>query len=108
VDLVIDGVGGEAQIEAWSILKKGGKLVSLVQPPSEEQAAIVGATGAFVMGVPNNEDLSDLANMMANGDIQTGAPNIFDLDSVRQAHMMSQQGHGRGRVLLKIKSEVLE
>ncbi|GGD60436.1 NADPH:quinone reductase [Paenibacillus nasutitermitis] len=103
VDLVIDNVGGEVQNQAWSILKKSGKLVSLVQPPSEEQAALIGVTGAFVMGVPHRKDFIALANLMASGVIKTEAPNVFDLDSVRQAHTKSELRHGRGRVLLKIK-----
>lgn len=106
VDLVLDVIGGEVQSEAWSVLKKGGTLVSLVQPPSEEQAALSGATGAFVTGDPDHKDLSLLANMMADGDIKTEAPHIFNLHSVRQAHEFSQQGHGRGRVLLKVQPKI--
>src|SRR5947208_9871178 len=40
VDIVLDKLGGETQERSWSVLKKGGNLVSLVQPPSEEKAEI--------------------------------------------------------------------
>ncbi|WP_430174600.1 zinc-binding dehydrogenase [Paenibacillus favisporus] len=52
---------------------------------------------------PHREDFIALANLMANGVIKTEAPNVFDLDFVRQAHTKCEQWHGRGRVLLKIK-----
>src|SRR5437870_1879921 len=38
IDTVLDTIGGETQERSWSVLKKGGNLVSLVQPPSEEKA----------------------------------------------------------------------
>ena len=38
IDIVLDTLGGETQERSWSVLKKGGVLVSLVQPPSEEKA----------------------------------------------------------------------
>src|SRR2546429_2581610 len=38
VDSLLDTIGGEKQERSWSVLKKGGVLVSLVQPPSEEKA----------------------------------------------------------------------
>src|SRR3989449_6833923 len=34
VDVVLDTIGGETQERSWSVLKRGGNLVSLVQPPS--------------------------------------------------------------------------
>ena len=37
-DVVFDTIGGETQERSWSVLKKGGVLVSIVQPPSEQSA----------------------------------------------------------------------
>src|SRR6266702_309128 len=33
VDVVLDTIGGETQERSWQVLKRGGGLVSLVQPP---------------------------------------------------------------------------
>src|SRR5436190_1002753 len=41
-DAVFDTVGGETQERSWKVLKKGGVLVSIVQPPSEQSAAAHG------------------------------------------------------------------
>ena len=38
VDVVLDTVGGETQERSWGVLKPGGILVSLVQPPSAENS----------------------------------------------------------------------
>src|SRR6202030_2028202 len=50
IDIVLDTIGRETQERSWSVLKKGGNLVSLVQPPSEEKAEELGARAAFVAG----------------------------------------------------------
>src|SRR2546430_10272701 len=49
VDVVLDTIGGETQERSWQVLKRGGVLVSLVQPPSVEKAAARGARG-FLAG----------------------------------------------------------
>ena len=38
IDLVLDTIGGETQERSWRVLNKGGALISLVQPPSEQKA----------------------------------------------------------------------
>ncbi len=38
VDLVLDLVGGETQKRSFAVLKPGGRLISAVQPPPEEEA----------------------------------------------------------------------
>src|SRR6476660_968795 len=50
IDIVLDTIGGETQERSWSVLKKDGVLVSLVQPPSEEKAEELGVRAAFVAG----------------------------------------------------------
>src|ERR1700720_163538 len=53
INIVLDTIGGETQERSWSVLKKGGNLVSLVQPPSEEKAKALGVRAAFVASHPS-------------------------------------------------------
>ena len=39
VDVVLDTIGGDTQNRSWKVLKKGGILVSIISPPSAEEAA---------------------------------------------------------------------
>ena len=41
-DVVLDTVGEDTQARSWAVLKLGGTLVSLIQPPSAETAAAHG------------------------------------------------------------------
>src|SRR5439155_1365471 len=53
IDIVLDTLGNETQEHSWSVLKKGGVLVSLVQPPSEEKAKELGVRAAIIGAQPN-------------------------------------------------------
>src|ERR1700740_1300556 len=53
IDIVLDTIGGDTQERSWSVLKKGGVLVSLVQPPSEEKATELGVRAALLGSKPN-------------------------------------------------------
>ena len=50
VDLVLDTLGGDTQQRSWKVLKKGGMLVSIVQPPSPDEAAKHGANQPCSVG----------------------------------------------------------
>ena len=57
VDVVVDLVGGETQAKSFEILKKGGKLLSTVQPPSEELAKKFDIEARFVFSKPSFQKL---------------------------------------------------
>jgi hypothetical protein len=46
VDVVLDDIGAETRNRSWRALKKGGILVSIVAPPSEEEATKHGVRAA--------------------------------------------------------------
>src|SRR5256884_1744388 len=48
VDSVLDPIGGDTQKRSWKTLKKGGTLVSIVWPPSAEEAAKHGVRSAYL------------------------------------------------------------
>ena len=53
VDVVLDTMAGEVQRRSWKVLKRGGILVSILGPPSAEEAAAHGARGKLVFVQPN-------------------------------------------------------
>src|SRR5207244_6685519 len=52
VDVILDLIGGETQQRSWGVLKAGGMLVSLLGPPSQEDAAKYGVRAAFLGAQP--------------------------------------------------------
>src|SRR5712672_1247654 len=86
IDIVLDTIGGETQERSWSVLKKGGVLVSLVQPPSEEKAKELGVRATFVAGHPSGPQLAEIAKMIDSGKLAPVIDRILPLSEVRRAH----------------------
>ena len=105
VDLVVDLIGGETQDRSWEIIKPGGKLVSLVGIHDPQAATDHLVTGIDSQDSPTLSDLDQLAELMANGTINTEIEKIYPLEKVREAMMQSETGHGRGRILLKVTAD---
>jgi NADPH:quinone reductase-like Zn-dependent oxidoreductase len=103
VDLVLDLIGGETQERSWSVLKKGGVLLSLVQPPSVEKAKALGVRAAFVAGHPSGAQLVEIAKLIDSGELKLTIDRILPLSEVRRAHELSQSGHTRGKIVLRVK-----
>ena len=101
-DIVIDLVGGEALEKVYSLIKKGGTLVTIAGQVSEEKARSHGAK-AIVSGRGSTALLVKIAGMLADGSIHTQAGHVFPLEKANEAQDQSQAGHGRGHLLLKVK-----
>jgi NADPH:quinone reductase-like Zn-dependent oxidoreductase len=104
VDLVLDLIGGETQERSWSVLKKGGVLLSLVQPPSVEKAKALGVRAAFVAGHPSGAQLAEIAKIIDSGQLAPVIDRILPLSEVRRAHELSKSGHTHGKIVLRISN----
>jgi NADPH:quinone reductase-like Zn-dependent oxidoreductase len=102
IDIVFDTLGGETQERSWQVLKKGGALLSVVQPPSEEKAKELGVRAAFVASHPNGEQLAEIAKIVDSGKLAPVIDRILPLSEARRAHELSQSGHTRGKIVLRV------
>jgi NADPH:quinone reductase-like Zn-dependent oxidoreductase len=101
VDVVIDTVGGETLEKAYGLLKKGGVLVTMAGQVSEEKAKEHGVKGLHSRRGPT-EKLKMIAEMAAGKKLRAEAGKIFPLADAGAAQDLSQKGHGRGRILLRV------
>jgi NADPH:quinone reductase-like Zn-dependent oxidoreductase len=83
-------------------LKKGGILVSIVQPPSEEMAKAVGARGAMVQSRPDGAKLAEIAKIIDSGQLAPVIDRILPLSEARRAQELGQSGHTRGKIVLRV------
>jgi NADPH:quinone reductase-like Zn-dependent oxidoreductase len=102
IDIVLDPIGGDTQERSWKVLKKGGILVSIVQPPSEEKARSVGARGAMVQSKPDGAKLAEIAKLIDSGQLAPVINRILPLSEARRAQELSQSGHTRGKIVLRV------
>jgi NADPH:quinone reductase-like Zn-dependent oxidoreductase len=102
MDIVLDTIGGDTQERSWSVLKKGGVLVSLVEPPSEEKAKEFGVRAALLGAQPNGAQLAEIAKIIDSGKLAPVIDRILPLSEVRRAHELSQSGHTPGKIALRV------
>src|SRR5437763_2395135 len=104
IDIVLDTLGGETQERSWSVLKKRGVVVSLVQPPSEEKAKELGVRAAILAAQPNGAQLAEIANIADSGKLTPVINRILPLSEARRAHELSQSGHTHGKIALRVEN----
>jgi NADPH:quinone reductase-like Zn-dependent oxidoreductase len=103
VDVVLDTVGGDTQQRSWSTLKRGGILVSTIQPPSEETAAAHGVRQAMVSSSPPiAQTLTEVARMADAGQIKPVVSTVLPLQEAQRAHQIIEGKHTRGKVVLQV------
>jgi len=104
IDIVLDTLGDETQERSWSVLKKRGVLVSLVQPPSEEKAKKLGVRAAIIGAQPNGAQLAEIAKIIDSGKLAPIFDRILPLSEARRAHELIQSGHTRGKIALRVRN----
>lgn len=102
VDVVLDTIGGDTQERSFQTLKKGGILVTLVQPPSEELAKKFGVKAEMVNAGANAEQLNEFAELAEQGKLKTHVGKVLPMSEIKQAHELSKSGKTRGKIVLKI------
>ncbi|MGB8356804.1 MAG: NADP-dependent oxidoreductase [Chthoniobacteraceae bacterium] len=101
VDVVLDTIGADTQERSFKVLKKGGVLVSIVQPPSQEQAAKYGIRALFYGAHASSSNLAEIAKLIDSGKVKTIVETVLPLAEARHAHELIQTGHARGKIVLK-------
>ncbi len=103
-----DGVLELVRDEDWekllSVVKPGGKVVSLVGQPDESvspQAHQVTVTAQMTR--VNTERLNALRAHIENGAIKPQVDKVFSLDQVREAFAAREGGNISGKVVIEIK-----
>ena len=102
VDAVLDTLGGEVQDRSWKVIKPFGVLVSIVSQPSVETAESLNIRHAFVHLKPDGALLAGIAKLVDAGKIKSPVETVLPLAEARQAQELSQTGHARGKIVLKI------
>ena len=102
VDVAFDTIGGDTQRRSWKALKRGGILVSIVGPPSAGEAAAHGVRQASVFVQPSAAQLTELATLVDSGKLRPIVETVLPLSEARRAHELSQIGHTRGKIVLRV------
>jgi NADPH:quinone reductase-like Zn-dependent oxidoreductase len=102
VDVVLDTLGGETQTRSLEVLKRGGRLISIISPPNADACAQRGVRPDYVFVQPSGEQLRQLAALVEKGKLRPHVSKIYPLAEAVSALREIQSGHVRGKLVLNL------
>jgi len=100
VDLVADCAGGESQHKLFEVLKPGGKLLSIVIPPSTELAEKYHVEARFISSNISADSLTGGLALVREGKLRPIVTKTFTLEEAAQAQDYVSAGGVNGKVVL--------
>jgi NADPH:quinone reductase-like Zn-dependent oxidoreductase len=85
-DVVIDAVGRDIPEALFAALRRGGRLITLQEPPSKELADKYGVTALFFIVTAERDRLARLAAMIDAGKLKVAVAATFPLAEGRAAY----------------------
>ena len=105
VDVVLDTVAGETLRRSYDVVKKGGFIVSVLEPPNKAELEKRGIRGTVFLVQPNAQQLADIAQMIDGKKVKPFVSQTFPLAEVQKAHAAIETGHTRGKIVLKVSDQ---
>ncbi|HEY7322469.1 MAG TPA: NADP-dependent oxidoreductase [Candidatus Binatia bacterium] len=97
VDVVFDTVGGETLERSWSVLKPGGKLITVAA--SGESTTDERVRAAYFIVEPNRAQLTEIARLIDGGALRPVVGAVFPLADAQQAYRYKPV---HGKVVLRV------
>jgi alcohol dehydrogenase len=122
-DLVLDGVGKSVWAESFRALKMGGRLITLTPPIPEQSTGklrfFATAIRGMMFGVgrgllggkrlavtrvkARGGELEKVSALIEAGKIRPVIEKVFALEQITEAHRLSEAGHVRGKLVIRIR-----
>lgn len=101
-DLVFDTIGGETQERSIQVLKNGGRLITTLKPEFVDEAKEKHITLEGYTAQSYPDQLEQIAGLIDEGIVHPVISMVLNLDEVRKAQEISEQGHVRGKIVIKV------
>ncbi|PRX52366.1 NADP-dependent oxidoreductase [Salegentibacter salegens] len=120
LDIVFDTLGDDYTFDAFEIIKEGGVVTSIVGPPDEDSAKIMGikdyklpeqlsklikeksAVYKHTWMQPNAAQLNEIKTMVEDGDIKPIVDLIYDFEDGIDAYEYLATGRAEGKVIISL------
>ncbi|MBD8022331.1 NADP-dependent oxidoreductase [Microbacterium gallinarum] len=111
VDVVIDLIGnvhGGTGSRSLAVLRPGGLYVVVATgswPEYREAAEAAGVRSTSYKVIPDGGTLATVARLLDSGAVQVYIDRVFPLDEAAAAHRMLEEGHTRGKIVLRVSDD---
>jgi len=104
VDIVLDLVGGEVLDRSFSVLKKGGRLVTIVGQIPEGKAEQFGVQAVSGYAQPTTEDLKTIADLIDSGKIKISLNCTFPFEQAQAGTASQARSIGCARAISRLRA----
>lgn len=105
IDVVFDTIGGDTQKRSLQMLKPGGILVTTLKVEDEAAFKQKGVRITGMLTKSKKEDLEAIAQLVDDGFVKPVISKVLPLEAAEEAHRLSEQGHVRGKIVLRVREE---
>ena len=120
VDIVLDTLGKEYSLEAFQVIRQGGKVVSVVGPLDEESAKMFGmndyklpeelaelitikeASYKFIFMHPNGPHLEEIKSLIEDEKIKPIIDKVYPFSESVEAFSHLATGRAKGKIIIKM------
>jgi len=120
LDIVFDTLGGDYTLDAFQLIKEGGKVTSIAGVPDEETAAMMGmqdyklpenlsnlideksATYKLTWMQPNGAQLDAISTLVKEGKIKPIVDKVYAFENSIAAYEYLATGRAKGKVIINI------
>ena len=102
-DLVFDMMGGETLEKSFTVLKKGGCLVSIKGQDTQGLAEQYGIHFESFFMWSSGEMLSQLAQLMRDGTLKPVIDRTYPIEQTQEAYDYLQSGRAKGKIVIQVK-----
>lgn len=125
-DVVLDTQGGKTLEKSLSVIKRGGRIISISGPPDRAFAEAIKAnwllkfiipllswsirnkakkrdiTYSFLFMQPNGQQLSQISHLVETGKIKPVVDTEYNFSKIKEALEYVNTGRAKGKIILKI------
>jgi NADPH:quinone reductase-like Zn-dependent oxidoreductase len=101
IDVVIDPVGGDTMARSWQVLRPGGILVAIAEPP-DGQGGREDARSRYFVVEPSGRQLTELARLVDDKRLHAVVSEVFGLGALRDAFIAQQARRRPGKVVIEV------
>jgi len=105
VDLVLDPVGRDTLARSYSVVKKGGTVITIVSRCDESELKKHGIRGASLSSHPDAAELTEITKLIDAGRIKPIVSQVLPLTDAAKADAQAETHHTRGKMVLKIADD---
>ncbi|MNX90725.1 hypothetical protein D3C86_1227850 [compost metagenome] len=106
VDLVLDGLRGDHIGRSLTVIKQGGKLISLFNEIAgthwEKIAAEKGVNAYYNAVISDGNDMKQIAALLASGKLRSHVTRTFPLEQTADAHRELELDKTQGKIVISI------